>query len=104
VVGQRLVEVVAEIPAVSKVEAGGLDELAFRADALEEHGQLEFEEDHRVNRGTAAGGVAIGDPYPNDAKIQSRIKVAIEVISRAELLKRDGPRSVEATEPGRSEH
>jgi hypothetical protein len=104
VVGQGFVEVVAELPAVGEVETRGLDELAFRADALEEHDQLELEEDHRVNGGTATGGVAISDPHPNDAKIQRRIKVAIEVISRDEVLKRDGHGSVEATELGWSEH
>ena len=49
VVGQRLVQGVAEVPAVREVEAGRLDQLPLGADALEEHDELELEEDDRVD-------------------------------------------------------
>ena len=59
VVGQRLVQGVAEVPAVGQVEAGRLDELALGADALEEHDQLELEEDDRVDAGPAPFGIPL---------------------------------------------
>jgi hypothetical protein len=43
VVGQRLVEGLAQVPAVGQVEIGGLDEFPLRADAFEEHDELELE-------------------------------------------------------------
>src|SRR4029453_15437154 len=49
VIGQRLIQRVAEIPAMGEVEAGRRDELALGADALEEHDELQLEEDHRVD-------------------------------------------------------
>ena len=58
VVGQRLIEGVAQIPAMGQVEAGGLDQLALGADPLEEHDQLQLEEDDRVDGGPTAVGVA----------------------------------------------
>lgn len=49
VVGERLVEGVAEVPAMSEVEAGRLDEFPLRPNALEERDGLEFDEHHRVD-------------------------------------------------------
>lgn len=40
VIGQLLIQRVAEVPAVRQVQASGCDELAFGADALEELHQL----------------------------------------------------------------
>ena len=62
VVGQRLVEGVAEVPAVGQVEAGRLDQLALGADALEEHDELELEEDDRVDARPAPLGVQLARP------------------------------------------
>ena len=53
VVGQRLVQGVAEVPAMGQVQAGQLDQLALRADPLEEHDQLELEEDDRIDGSVA---------------------------------------------------
>ena len=50
--GSVLVQRVAEVPAVRQVEAGGLDQLALGADALEEHHQLQLEEDDGVDAGS----------------------------------------------------
>ena len=49
VVRQILVQGVTQVPAVGEVQAGGLDQPALGAQALEEHAELQLEEDHRVD-------------------------------------------------------
>ena len=95
-VGERLVEGVAEVPAVGQVEAGGLDQLALGADPLEEHDQLQLEEDDRVDAGPAPLGVQLPRPLADEAEVELRLQVAVEVVPRDEVLQRDGDRLVEA--------
>jgi hypothetical protein len=80
VVRQRLVEVVPEVPAVSQVQAGVLDELALRADALEEHDELELEEDDRVDAGAADGRVLVGHPGADEAEVELGVEMPVEVV------------------------
>ena len=96
VVRQRLVQGVAEIPAVGQVEAGRLDELALGADALEEHHQLQLEEDDRVDGGTSTIGVQLRDPLPDEAQVERGFQVAVEVVAGNEGLQRDGDRLIQA--------
>ena len=70
VVGEFLIEGVAEVPAVGQVEAGGLDQLALGADPLEEHDQLELEEDDRVDARPAPLGVQLPRPVPDEAQVE----------------------------------
>src|SRR5215211_6038897 len=57
VIRQRLVQAVAQVPTVGEVEARRRDELSFRADAFEEHHQLQLEKDDRIDgRSGAACG------------------------------------------------
>ncbi len=51
VVGQGLVQRIPQVPAVGHVQARRLYQLALGADPLEEHDQLQLEEDHRVDAG-----------------------------------------------------
>jgi hypothetical protein len=51
VIGQRLVQRVAQVPAVGQVEAGRGDQLPLGADALEEPDQVQLEELDRVDAG-----------------------------------------------------
>ena len=104
VVGQGLVEGVAEVPAVGQVEAGRLDQLALGADALEEHDQLQLEEDDRVDAGPAPLGVQLPRPVADEAQVELRLQVAVEVVGGNEVLQRDGDRLVEAAGLGRAEH
>ena len=67
-VGQVLVQGVAEVPAVGQVEAGRLDQLALGADPLEEHDQLQLEEDDRVDAGSAPLGVELPRPLADEAR------------------------------------
>ncbi len=95
-VGEPLVEGVAQVPAVGEVEAGRLDEPAFRTDALEEHDQLQLEEDDWVDGRAAALGVEFPRPLPNEARVQLRVEMAVEVDGGDQVLERNGDRLVEA--------
>jgi len=55
---------------MGQVEAGYLDQLAFRADSLEEHDQLEPEKDNGINTRTAAIGIAVRDPVADKGEIE----------------------------------
>jgi hypothetical protein len=59
VIGQRLVQVVSEEPADAQAISGHLHKLPLTADVLEEHDQLQAEEDLRVDAGTTRRGVAV---------------------------------------------
>ena len=75
VVGQRLVQVVAEVPAVRQVEGDRLHELALGPQTLEEHDQLELEEDHGVDARAPAGGVAVAGPLAHEAQVELGVEV-----------------------------
>ncbi len=70
VVRQVLVERVAEVPAVGEVETRGRDELALGADPLEEHDELQLEEDDRVDARSAPLGVVLSNPLADEAQIE----------------------------------
>jgi hypothetical protein len=70
-----------------EVAAGCLDELPIRADAVEEHDQVQLEEDGRINGGTSAIGVALPCPVADAAQGQLRLQLAIDVVPGNELLK-----------------
>ncbi len=61
VIGQGLVQGIAEVPAMGEVEAGGLAELPLGADPFEEHHELQLEEDDRVDRGPIPVGIEFLD-------------------------------------------
>jgi hypothetical protein len=104
VIGQGLVEGVTEIPAVGQVEVRCLDELSFRADALEEHDELQLEEDYGVDRGPATFGVPLPRPVAHEAQVQLRLQVPVEVGLRDHAFERDGNGFIEAAGFGRAEH
>jgi hypothetical protein len=88
VVGQRLIQVIPQVPAVRQVQTGNFDELALRAESLEEHDQLELEKDHRIDGGAAVGGVAVFDPGAHETEVELGVEVAVEVADGYELLQR----------------
>src|SRR4051794_6693198 len=104
VVRQRLIEGVAEIPPMGEVETRRLDQLPLRANALEEHDQLEFEEDYRIDGGPPPLGVQLLDLAADKAEIGLRFQVAVEVVVRNEVLERDGDRLVAAASLGGAKH
>jgi hypothetical protein len=89
---------------VRKIEGGGFDQRALGADALEEHDQLQLEEDDRIDRRPAAFSVQLPRPVPDEAKIQLRLQVLVDVVGRDQLFERDGDRLVEATRLCGAEH
>src|SRR4051812_3988865 len=89
---------------MGQVEVRKLDELPFRADALKEHDQLELEEDHRIDRGPATLGIELSRPRTDEAEIELRLQVAVEMVAGNEVLQRDGDRLVEAAGFGWTEH
>jgi len=89
---------------VGEVQARYLDELPFGADALEEHDQLEFEEDDRIDARPAPLGIQIPHPLADEAHVERGLQMAVEVVSRDEGFERDGDRLVKTTGFGRAEH
>ena len=102
--GSVLVEGVAQVPAVGQVEAGRLDELALGADALEEHHQLQLEEDDRVDGGSATLGVELSCPLADEAQVELALPGGGRSCQGDEVLQRDSDRLVEAAGLGWTEH
>jgi hypothetical protein len=69
VVGQGLIEVVAQVPAVSQIQVGRLHEVAFGDDSLEEGDEVELEEDYRVDGWPAHLLVAVAHELTNKGEI-----------------------------------
>ena len=67
---------------MGEVEAGDLDELTLGAKALEEHDEVGFEEDGRVNGGTPARGIAISDKVAYERQVERAFEMAIEMVVR----------------------
>ena len=86
------------------VETGRLDQLALGPDAFKEHHQLQLEEHHRVDARSSPVGVQLPRPLPDEAQVELGVEVAVEVVSRDQVLQRDGDRVVEAAGLGRTEH
>ena len=89
VVGQRLVEVVAEVPAHREAVGRHPHELSLAPHALEEHDELQFEEDYGVDARATALGVQRPHHLPNEREVQLRPQSSVEIVVRDEVLKRD---------------
>jgi hypothetical protein len=59
VVGKRLGQVVAEIPAQAEAVGNDAQQLPLRAQPLEKQDELQLEEDDRVDRGSSSLGVGV---------------------------------------------
>jgi hypothetical protein len=57
--------------------------------------ELQTEEDNRVDGGSTASGVTIPDEVTHERQIQHAVEVAIEVVSRDEVLQRHGLNRIE---------
>jgi hypothetical protein len=80
VVGQWLVECVAEVPPVREVEAGNVHELPLRPAPLEEEDELKLEEDNWVDTRPPAIGVPIGDPLPDKGQVELVLELTVEIV------------------------
>jgi hypothetical protein len=81
VIGQRLVQGVAEVPAMGQVHAGQLDQLALRADPLEEHDQLELEEDDRIDARPPAFLIGAARQVTDERQVELGLEMAVEMVS-----------------------
>jgi hypothetical protein len=85
-VWERLMQVIAEIPAQTEAVRGDAHKLSFRAQPLKEHDQLQLEKDHRINGGTSASGIIELYQIPHKGAVEGALEVAIEVIGGNEIL------------------
>ena len=79
-------QVVAEI--LPDTQAVGIDvfQLPLGANAREEHHQLEFEEDDRVDGRAAKGRVALANQVTDKAHVQGASEVPVEMVGGNEIL------------------
>ena len=85
-VGQRLPEVIAQVPAQTEAVRHHAHELAFRAESLEEENELELEENDRVNRRTPRAGIAIPDESTDEGEVERVFQVAVELVLGEERI------------------
>ncbi len=88
-VGQGLVQVVPEVPANAQPVSRDLHEPALRADVLEEHHQLQAEEDHGIDARTARRSVVVLDEVPDEREVERRLEATVEVVLGDQMLQRD---------------
>jgi hypothetical protein len=86
VIGQVLIQRITQIPAMRQVAAGRLDEVALGADAVEDHDQLQLEKHDRVDAGPAARGRQLVHPVADEAQVELRLQMPVEVVGGDELL------------------
>src|SRR6476620_2486406 len=103
-VGQWFIEVVASVPAHRQVVPGLLQQLALRADAGEEHDQVQPEEDFGINGRATAAGVALRREIANEGEVEEAMEVPIEMILRHGGFHGDQDGTVEIAGLGRTEH
>ncbi|MBA3414813.1 MAG: hypothetical protein H0U10_06275 [Chloroflexia bacterium] len=89
---------------MGQVQADGLDEPTTGANALEEHHQLQLEEDDRVDVQPATVGGASLPPVADEAKVELRLEAAVDVVGRDDIRGRNCDQVVEAAGRRRTEH
>jgi hypothetical protein len=102
-VRQRLVEAVAEVPPDAEPILRQRQELALRADSLEEHHQVELEEDDGIDGRPASVGAGVPDPIPDEAEVLRRLAAPVEVIVGNEAVEGNHGGCVEVTGSGGAE-
>ena len=84
---QGLVQVVAQEPPDTEPVGRQAQQLTLGADPLEEHDQLEAEEDHRIDGGAPdTGDVAVPHQLAREAEVEDAVQVAVEVVGRHQRL------------------
>ena len=72
VIGNSLIQVISQVPAVVQVEINHFHQLLLRTDTFKEGDQLQFEEYHRVNGCSANRGIQTS----NRSRTNSRLTLA----------------------------
>ncbi len=104
VVGQVFIKGVAAVPAMRQVETRGRDEVPLGADPLEDHHQLQLEEDDRVDGGPTTLGIQLSRPITDEAQVELGLQVPVEVGLGNECFQRDRNRLVEVAGSCGTEH
>jgi hypothetical protein len=89
VVGQRLVEIVAQVPAYGDPVGRHAHQLPLRTQPLEEQDELQLEEDHRVYGRSTAPGVEGAHQVPDEGEVQRGLEPTVEAVFRNKILQRD---------------
>jgi hypothetical protein len=89
VVGQSLMQLVAEIPAHTEAVGATRFQLALRAQALEAQEQLEFDEHDRVNRGPTERRVTLAHQVADEGHLKRESEVAVAVNGWKKIVQRD---------------
>jgi hypothetical protein len=63
--------------------------LGIAPEVLEEHHQLQLEEDDRVHRRPAAPCIEWSDKLPYEREVQTRLEAAVEVVLWYQFLQRE---------------
>jgi hypothetical protein len=71
--------------------------LAFRADTLEEHDKLKFEEDYRVDGRSSTSGIEWSNKVTHEVEVKGSMEVTVEIVGRDKVLQRDIDQGREVT-------
>src|SRR5262249_40923839 len=86
-VRQGLVQVIAEKPPDTQPVGGEAHQLAFGANALEEHYELQAKEDARIDAWPpCASRIAVPNEVAHDREIEHAVEVAVAVVGRDQLV------------------
>ena len=88
-VGQKLVEIVAQVPADTEAVGGDLHQLALGAQILQKENKLELKENHRVDRGPPARSIAVSNQFAYEREVDGSFQTTIEVILGDEIFERE---------------
>src|SRR5690349_15582683 len=86
---QLLVQVIAEIPAQAEPVRRDAQQLAFRADALEEHDELQLEEHDGINGRAPTRSIERSNQRVDKGEVERLVEMAVEVVRRDKLLQGD---------------
>ncbi len=86
-IGQFFIQIVAEEPADAQPIGSDTDQLSLRAESLEEHHELELEEDRRIDGWPAALLLGSADQVADEAQVELGLKVTRDVAGGDQVLK-----------------
>src|SRR5215213_11490500 len=89
VIGDWLIEVITDEPAVCQVEIDHLHYFSFRTDSFEKRDQLELEENHWINGCTSDVRVKLGGQFTDKTEINASFHLAIEIVLRYQIFQTD---------------
>src|SRR5215211_4026879 len=89
VVGQGLVEIVAQIPADAKAVGHNGHQLPFASQSLKEKNKLELEKYYRINARAPRRSVALLNQIPHKRELEGLFQGTVEVILRDEFFEGD---------------